>query len=181
MHQRKRLFVDPHVQGALILRVVGYWFYCLLTMATALLVLRVFTGPARIFDWKMADFWHWYGPAAVASLLLLIVVVIDAIRMSNRFVGPLYRVRREMQRLAAGEAAEPVRFRDGDYWQEFADEFNAVAQRMELLEAQARQARTHGAEFKASDFPSPLVNHGPDEAPSFVLASNGHAESRDDS
>lgn len=180
MSQRKRLFVDPHVQGALILRVVGYWFYCLLTMATALLVLRVFYGPARLFDWKMVDFWHWYGPAAVASLLLLTLVVIDTIRMSNRFVGPLHRLRCEMRHLAAGEAAQPVRFRDGDYWQEFADEFNAVVQRIELLEAQASQARAHDAEFKASDFP-PLVNHGPDEATSFVLAGNGHAASRDDS
>ena len=117
-------------------------------MATTLLVLRIFTGPARLLDWHMADFWHWYGPAAAASLVLLTLVVIDTVRVSNRFVGPLLRLRREMRHLAAGEAAKTIQFRDGDYWQDFAAEFNAVAQRMELLEAQASQARQPAPETR---------------------------------
>jgi methyl-accepting chemotaxis protein len=111
-------------------------------MAAALLVLRLYNGQARLLDWNMADFWHWYGPAAATSLVLLILVVVDTVRMSNRIVGPLIRLRREMRHLAAGEAAKTIHFRVGDFWQEFAEEFNAVAQRMELLEAQASRAGT---------------------------------------
>ena len=61
------------------------------------------------------------------------LVVIDCVRLSNRFAGPLHRLRRDMRRLAAGEIVEPIHFRDDDLWREFADEFNAVARRMELL------------------------------------------------
>ena len=144
MIRRRKLFVDPKIQGALVLRVVGYWFFFLVTMATVLVSIRLLIGAARLFswDWDIADFWWWYGPAAVASLSLLPLLVVDTIRMSNRFVGPLIRLRREMRHLAAGDAAKTIRFRPGDFWQDFAEEFNAVARRMELLEAQASRTPT---------------------------------------
>lgn len=135
MRNRKQLFVDSKVQGALVIRAVGYWFFCLLTMSLALLVWRVLTGPARLFYWHFEDMWYWYGPAAVSSLLVLPLVIIDTVRLSNRFAGPLYRLRREFRRLAAGEKVHPVKFRDNDFWQDFANEFNAVAQRIDVLEA----------------------------------------------
>ncbi len=138
MRHRKQLFVDPKVQGALVLRTVLYWFFCLLTMTIALLLWRLLTGPARLFFWHFDDLWHYYGPAAVASLLVLPLVIIDSVRLSNRFAGPLYRLRRDMRRLAAGETVRPIKFRDGDFWAEFADEFNAVAKKMDLLEAPAK-------------------------------------------
>jgi hypothetical protein len=134
MRHRKQLFVDPKVQGALLLRTIGYWFFCLLTMALSLLLWRLFTGPARLFYLHFDDMLYWYGPAAVASLLVLPLVVIDCVRLSNRFAGPLYRLRRELRRLAAGEKVTPIHFRDGDFWLEFADEFNAVAKRMQELQ-----------------------------------------------
>ena len=127
MRYRKRLFVDPKVQGALLLRAIGYWFFCLLTMALSLLLWQLFTGPARLFYMHFDDMLYWYGPAAVASLLVLPLVIIDCVRLSNRFAGPLYRLRRELRRLGAGETVKPIHFRDGDFWLEFADEFNAVA------------------------------------------------------
>ena len=37
------------------------------------------------------------------------------------------------QSLARGEKVRPLHFRDGDFWHEFSDEFNAVANRIEIL------------------------------------------------
>jgi hypothetical protein len=139
MRHRKQLFVDPKVQGALLLRAIGYWFFCLLTMALTLLLWQLFTGPARLFYLHFDDMLYWYGPAAVASLLVLPLVIIDCVRLSNRFAGPLYRLRREMRRLGAGETVKPIHFRDGDFWLEFADEFNAVAKRVEQLNKQIEE------------------------------------------
>ena len=45
--------------------------------------------------------------------------------------GPLVRLRRSMRALARGEHVEPIKFREGDFWQEFAEEFNAVAARVQ--------------------------------------------------
>jgi hypothetical protein len=60
---RKQLFVDAKVQGALVLRVVFYWFFCLLAIALMLLCWRIVTGPARIFYKHFDDMWFFYGPA----------------------------------------------------------------------------------------------------------------------
>ncbi|MGD0518179.1 MAG: hypothetical protein ABSA26_11650 [Thermoguttaceae bacterium] len=133
---RKRLFVDPKVQGALIARVVLYWVLCLLTIALMLLFWDIITGPARVFYMHFDDMWFYYGPAAIASFLLLPLVIMDIIRMSNRFVGPLLRMRRSMRALARGEYVEPIEFRGSDFWHDFADDFNAVRARIRQLSAQ---------------------------------------------
>jgi hypothetical protein len=128
---RKHLFIDPKVQGALVARVVLYWVLCLVTIMLMLLCWRIMTGPARIFYTHFDDMWFFYGPALIASFLLLPLVIIDVIRLSNRFAGPMLRLRRCMRELARGEHVAPLEFRDQDFWHEFAEEFNAVLQRVQ--------------------------------------------------
>ena len=125
--RRQKFFVDAKVQGALVWRVIAYWAFCLLTITLMILCWRILTGPARMFYTHFDDMWFHLGPALVASLLLLPLVVFDVVRLSNRFAGPLIRMRRAMRALAKGEAPRPIKFRDGDYWQDFADDFNLVA------------------------------------------------------
>jgi hypothetical protein len=151
MRNRKQYFIDPKVQGALMLRVAGYWFFCLLTMTIALLIWRLLTGPARMFYLHFDDLWYWYGPAAISSMLLLPLVLIDCVRMTNRFAGPLYRLRRELRKLAAGEKVPPIAFRNGDFWHDFAEEFNAVSRRMEILSERAEQAERSAAKADRID------------------------------
>jgi hypothetical protein len=134
---RKHFFVDPKVQGALVARVVLYWFTCLLTITLMLLCWRIVTGPARPFYMHFDDMWFFYGPAAIASLVLLPLVVIDIIRLSNRFAGPLLRLRRSMRALARGENVQPLEFRSSDFWREFATEFNAISAQMNRLSSEA--------------------------------------------
>jgi hypothetical protein len=75
--------------------------------------------------------WFYYGPALVASFLLLPLVVIDIIRISHRFAGPLVRMRAAMRSLARNERVAPISFREDDFWLEFAQDFNAVAARLQ--------------------------------------------------
>lgn len=130
-HSRKQIFVDAKVQGALVLRVAIYWVLCLLTLSLVLLCWRILTGPARLFYTHFDDMWYYYGSAVVASFLLLPIVLVDIVRLSNRFAGPLVRLRRSMRALARGEEVRPMHFRDSDFWQEFADEFNTIAARLQ--------------------------------------------------
>jgi len=134
-YERKHFFVDPKVQGWLIFRVVLYWIVCLSTIILLLLCWRIITGPARIFYTHFDDMWFHYGPALVASFVVLPLVIIDLIRFSNRFVGPMLRLKRSMRQLARGEDVEPIEFRDSDFWQEFANEFNTI--RMKILTSAA--------------------------------------------
>lgn len=130
-YPRKKLFVDAKVQGALALRVVFYWCVCLMTMTLMLVCWRIVTGPARMFYLHFDEMWFHYGPALVASFVLLPLIVIDVVRLSNRFAGPLVRLRRSMRALARGERVRPIFFRDGDFWQDLADEFNILAARVQ--------------------------------------------------
>ncbi len=61
---------------------------------------------------------------------------LDTIRFSNRFVGPIARLRRHMRELAAGEKVSSLAFRDNDFWADVADEFNTVAQ---MVQDQGRE------------------------------------------
>ena len=128
---RRQLFVDPKIQGALVARAVMYWVVCLITITLMLLCWRIVTGPARLFYMHFDDMWFYFGPALIASFLLLPLVIVDIIRVSNRFVGPFLRLRRSMRALARGEQVQRIEFRHGDFWTEFADEFNAVAARLQ--------------------------------------------------
>ena len=129
MNLRHYVFVDPKVQGALVSRVALYWLLCLVTVGLMLLCWRIATEPIELFYTHFRQLWLFYGPAAIASFLLLPLVMLDVIRLSNRFTGPVVRLRRAMRALARGEHVQPIEFREGDFWQEFAAEFNALAAR----------------------------------------------------
>jgi hypothetical protein len=133
--KRTRLFVDTKVQGALLFRAVWYWVACVLAAALILLNWRMITGPVRPFYSQFDDLWFHFGPVFLASLLLLPIIAFDSVRLSNRFVGPVLRIRRTLRALAQGEHVEPIRLRDNDFWQDLADEVNAVSERVQRVEA----------------------------------------------
>jgi hypothetical protein len=132
---RKRYLVDSKLQGALMLRTFGYWCFCVLSTGLMLLLWQVATGPHRPFlsYFSLHEVAQRHGAVIIASFLLLPILLLDVLITSNRFAGPLYRLRRSMRALAAGEHVQPVVFRDGDFWHEIADEFNAVAAYVENL------------------------------------------------
>jgi len=152
-HARKRLYVDPKVQGALAVRVVLYWGVCVIAIALMLLCWRIVTGPARMYYTHFGDLWFFYGPAAVASFLLLPLVVIDILRLSNRFAGPLVRLRRSMRALARGRHVEPIEFRSSDFWQEIAEQFNGVIKRVEELENASAACAGHNEKQEGQEEP----------------------------
>jgi hypothetical protein len=148
---RKHLFVDAKVQGTLINRAVGYWFFCLLTLTLMILCWRMATGPVQMFSTHFDEMWFSFAPAFIGSFILLPLVVYDILRMSNRFVGPLVRLRRSMRALARGEDVEPLKFRDGDIWHDFAQEFNDLAARVQKLKQGASSDKVTGSEEREDE------------------------------
>jgi hypothetical protein len=143
--RRKRLLIDRSVQGALLVRVLWYSLAVLVTAMVLLMLWRLAsTGPARSLDKQLQDLWFHYGPALVATLSMLPLVLYDVLRISQRFAGPAYRLRHEIQRLAQGEDVRPLRFREGDFWQPLAEDFNALLRRWQALQAQASGAHAAG-------------------------------------
>lgn len=128
--QRKKLYVDSDIQGALVRRVLLYWLSCLLFMTVPVVIARTLADPDRLFYEHLAVIWRDYWPVLSAAVLMLPFLTYDIVRLSHRFVGPLFRLRREMARMAAGEAVEPLTFRDNDYWQDLADSFSSIVERV---------------------------------------------------
>lgn len=139
---RKKLFVDRAVQGALLTRVAVYWALCLTAATAMMLVWRILTGPARLFYTHFDEMWFYYAPAVVVLTLLLPFLLFDTVRVSNRFVGPILRMRRTVREAAAGRHVAPIHFRKDDYWQEFADEFNQLIAELQQLRQQREGATT---------------------------------------
>ena len=135
VHKRRRFFVDPKVQGALIARGVRFWLTSVVLMVCAVAATWVFITPGVTELMRLREeLPSLVGALLVASaavLLVLPIVLLDFVRMTNRFAGPVFRLQREMQRAAQGEKVAPVHFRDGDYWQGLADSFNLLIERLE--------------------------------------------------
>jgi hypothetical protein len=72
----------------------------------------------------MNDFLRTYVPVLIISLALLPVFLLDAAKLSNRFAGPMIRIRRALSSVLAGDKVEPVKFRENDFWRSLADDFN---------------------------------------------------------
>lgn len=124
---RKRVFVDFKLQGTIVARIVLYWLGCQFTTAVLLFGFKAATGAEHIGD----DMSAFYRSALFGTVGFLPLAVIDMVRLSHRFAGPMLRFRRAMQELGRGEQVEPLRFRDGDYWQDVATDFNAVCSRVQ--------------------------------------------------
>ncbi len=123
-------------------RVVLYWFLGLVLVSQIVLCWQILNGPDRPFfeHFHFDILWTERPSVVIASLLLLPIVLIDTLVLTNRFAGPIYRLRSSMRALAAGERVDPVRFRDHDFWQEIAQEFNTLSAYVEQLKKQAASA-----------------------------------------
>lgn len=148
-NNRKRLLVDGSVQGALMRRVVLHWglFLVLVFLFLSAWQLLVSGEPLNFSSEAILTVWRNCIPVLVSMIVLLPVFLRDTVRLSNRFSGPILRLKNEMKALADGKENPPVKFRDNDFWQELAAEFNRVA---ELVHDRQSSSTTESA-LKAAD------------------------------
>jgi hypothetical protein len=148
-NRRKPRLVDPEVQAGLVIRVILYWILCVIGIALILLCGRLVSDPPRPLYAHLYEMRFYYTPALIASFLLLPLVLIDVIRFTHRFAGPLVRLRRAMRKLAKGEPVEPIEFRSTDLWIGLADEFNAVLFRMKVCQDEGQAKSPPGGAEQA--------------------------------
>jgi len=138
--RRKLFWVDPDLQGSLVLRAVLHWALCLLSVGSALIIGAALSDLRAPVDAVTQMLWGYFVPAVLVSLLILPVIVLDTIRHSNRLVGGVARFQHAMERLADGETTNPLIDREGDCWRSLADQFNRIALRLEELEAASKRS-----------------------------------------
>ena len=97
-----------------------------LTLYVLTFGLHLLANPFAPFSEHFSSIWNNQGPFALIIVVLLPIFVYDTIKLSNRFAGPVLRLRRVMRDIAEGKPAEKLTFRDNDFWQGMANDFNAL-------------------------------------------------------
>lgn len=127
---RNKTFIDAKVQGALVRRLVFHWLAFIGVASLVAFCLQVLANPFRTLEEHVQQVWWTHGPFLLVLFFLLPVFVVDTIKLSHRFAGPIYRLRSTIRSLAQGEQFRPMKFREIDFWQDLADDFNQMVVRL---------------------------------------------------
>jgi hypothetical protein len=128
--QRRQKFIDSQVQGALARRIIFHWLVFMAVASVVALMLQVLTDPFRPAGEHLENLWFTHGPFLIVMVFLLPIFVVDTIKISHRFAGPIYSLRRSMREVADGQPPRKLQFREGDFWHELASDYNAMLSRL---------------------------------------------------
>ena len=134
-NKRFQLLVDPITQKSLLMRATFYWMTSLTLMGLLMSIQIGLAHSSLTFDEKFAKVLEAIGPAMLAALFLLPLFLFDCVRFSNRFAGPIRRIRGHLKQLAETGKTEELKIRQGDFWCDLAEEVNRVAERMNPQES----------------------------------------------
>ncbi|WP_153558969.1 hypothetical protein [Roseimaritima sediminicola] len=125
--RRRQSLVDTEVQGSLLRKLALHWGVFFLANTLALMIwIRMFEQPESGWGETMLESLRRFLPFYVISLALIPAFIWDTLQLTNRFAGPIMRLRSALSAASEGRSVAPLKFRGGDFWQELADDFNAV-------------------------------------------------------
>lgn len=125
--RRKRSLVDTEVQGSLLRKLAFHWSIFFVANTLALIIwIRMFEQPEQGWGATFLESLRRFLPFYVISLALIPAFIWDTLQLTNRFAGPIMRLRGALADAARGRAVKPLVFRGGDFWQEIAENFNLV-------------------------------------------------------
>lgn len=142
---RLKLLVDRDVQGALARQLCFHWLSLAFCLFVATAAVHVLSNPLERADVQMANYWNQNAKIFVILALVTPAFIWDALKLSNRFAGPIFRLRPALKALGDGKDGEELKFRQGDFWQDIAASFNRTRDR--LLDAE----RASGADQDDAD------------------------------
>ena len=134
--KRNKKFVDGSVQGALVTRLALHWFTFVMVGFAVSIVFQFFTDPFRPISEHMREMLQNQAGFLLVMLCMTPIYLFDTVKLSNRFVGPILRLRRAMKDLGHGRPTSKIKFRPGDFWMELADDFNLILDRTDLASTQ---------------------------------------------
>ena len=123
---RKNYWVDGQIQGALAMRIVIHWLIFAVIASVLTFTMQFLGDPLLPVSEHLRNVWQNQGIFGLVILMLMPLFLYDSVRLSHRFAGPIVRMRREINNLAAGNQPTHLKFRDGDFWTGLADDFNKL-------------------------------------------------------
>jgi len=128
--KRRKTLVDPEVQGGVLRKITLHWILFFICNTIALMIwIRLFEQPDADWGQTFGDTARRFMPFFIITMALIPAFVWDTLKLTNRFAGPILRLRQALAEASQGRAVAPLHFRTNDYWQEIAQNFNAVIAR----------------------------------------------------
>ena len=131
--KRSQTVTDKQVQYGVIHKLAMHWAVFMVCNTFALFAwVSLFEQPGTGWRETTAECVRRFLPFFVISVALIPAFVLDTLKLTNRFAGPISRLKIEIANAAAGRPVKPLTFRTGDYWCEIAESFNSMASRLGL-------------------------------------------------
>jgi signal transduction histidine kinase len=149
--KRRTNYVDSSVQGALLRKIFTHWIVFFFATGLSVVVLQTLLGdPSKSLGERLQMEMGEFVFIGIVMVALLPAFMLDTVRFSNRFVGPILRLRRHLRELGQDQETDDCNFRDHDFWNEIAAEFNVVtdlvkSQRDEIAELKKQLDGSHSA------------------------------------
>jgi hypothetical protein len=151
MRFRRRLFVDPAVQGAVVRRSFLHLLLAVAVASVFLLIIEVLSqGVDKPISHHLASIWSRYAVLVIVMLIVFPVFAYDSVRMSHRFVGPIFALRTALRKLADGERVPELAFRKDDFWNDLARDVNRLAARLDQQQVSRKPAEEDAAPAKVA-------------------------------
>ena len=136
--KRKKTLVDPEVQGSVLRKITIHWIVFFVCNSIALMIwIRLFEQPDADWGQTFGDALRRFFPFFVITAALIPAFVWDTLKLTNRFAGPIMRLRSALADAGAGRNVKPLHFRNSDFWQEIAQNFNKLLDRGHLSDGEA--------------------------------------------
>ena len=139
--KRRTTIFDPEVQGSVIRKITIHWIVFFGCNILALLIwVRLFEQPDASWGQTFLDTVRRFLPFFVVTLALIPAFIWDTLKLTNRFAGPILRLREALAEAGQGNTVPPLRFRDNDFWQEMGSNFNLMMDRRETVNEMSQDA-----------------------------------------
>lgn len=139
--KRRKALVDPEVQGDVLRKIGIHWVLFFVCNTIALMIwIRLFEQPDADWGKTFGDSMRRFLPFFIITMALIPAFVWDTLKLTNRFAGPIMRLRASLKEASEGRAVTPLHFRTKDYWQEIAENFNSLVARSQPGTSEASES-----------------------------------------
>jgi hypothetical protein len=114
-----------------------HWFVFLIVSTVLSIALYALTDPFQSMGALFTRFIQNNICFVAVMVCMTPIFLLDTVKLSNRFVGPIFRLHRAMRDWNQGRGAETLKFRPDDYWSGLAEEFNLLMSRQQASASQA--------------------------------------------
>ncbi len=116
--------VDPSIRSTIVTRIIFYWGACVLFSTLPLIIGTTLANSDRMFIEHLQALFQRYWPLYVMILGIVPFAVKDALRIANRTLGPLARLKNELKRYQETGTYRPLQCRSDDFLGDLIQQVN---------------------------------------------------------